>query len=77
MSSWRCALGSVSELIPLIKYSFYHHLDISLDTVPRLLKQLLAEEQLKTYFRPGYRFRLIKYVSHPWGHQLCSMATVN
>ncbi|KAI0898716.1 hypothetical protein F4806DRAFT_455425 [Annulohypoxylon nitens] len=33
--------------------------DISLDTVPRLLKDILNEEQLKTYFKPGYRFRLI------------------
>ncbi|KAL3463575.1 hypothetical protein BJX64DRAFT_256961 [Aspergillus heterothallicus] len=33
--------------------------DISLDTVPRLLKQILNEDQLKTYFQPGYRFRLI------------------
>ncbi|KAI0836384.1 hypothetical protein F5Y06DRAFT_305359 [Hypoxylon sp. FL0890] len=33
--------------------------DISLDTVPRLLKNVLSEDQLATFFRPGYRFRLI------------------
>ncbi|KAI1099415.1 hypothetical protein F4804DRAFT_83751 [Jackrogersella minutella] len=35
------------------------HVDISLDTVPRLLKNVLNEEQLQTFFQPGYRFRLI------------------
>ncbi|KAI1458142.1 hypothetical protein F4805DRAFT_425682 [Annulohypoxylon moriforme] len=35
------------------------HVDISLDTVPRLLKSILNEEQLETFFKPGYRFRLI------------------
>ncbi|KAI0139027.1 hypothetical protein F4776DRAFT_617774 [Hypoxylon sp. NC0597] len=35
------------------------HVDISLDTIPRLLKNVLNEDQLATFFRPGYRFRLI------------------
>ncbi|KAI0104457.1 hypothetical protein F4814DRAFT_430833 [Daldinia grandis] len=35
------------------------HVDISLDTVPRLLKSILNEEQLQIFFQPGYRFRLI------------------
>ncbi|KAI0377690.1 hypothetical protein F5Y04DRAFT_263477 [Hypomontagnella monticulosa] len=35
------------------------HVDISLDTVPRLLKSILNEEQLETFFQPGYRFRLV------------------
>ncbi|KAK3935102.1 hypothetical protein QBC46DRAFT_58392 [Diplogelasinospora grovesii] len=34
-------------------------LDITFDTVPRLLKPLLNEQQLPTFFAPGYRFRLI------------------
>ncbi|KAI0888148.1 uncharacterized protein GGS22DRAFT_155174 [Annulohypoxylon maeteangense] len=35
------------------------HVDISLDTVPRLLKNIITEEQLETFYKPGYRFRLI------------------
>ncbi|KAI1387824.1 uncharacterized protein F4822DRAFT_407709 [Hypoxylon trugodes] len=35
------------------------HVYISLDTVPRLLKSILNEEQMQTFFQPGYRFRLI------------------
>ncbi|KAK7990149.1 hypothetical protein PG989_010464 [Apiospora arundinis] len=33
--------------------------DITVDTVPRLLKKLLTQEQLKVFMQPGYRFRLI------------------
>ncbi|KAI8656997.1 hypothetical protein NCS56_01305400 [Fusarium sp. Ph1] len=33
--------------------------DISIDTVPRLLKEVLNEEQLSRFFQPGYRFRMI------------------
>ncbi|KAM5361676.1 hypothetical protein ACJZ2D_012953 [Fusarium nematophilum] len=33
--------------------------DLSLDTVPQLLKEILNEEQLARFFQPGYRFRLI------------------
>jgi hypothetical protein len=36
------------------------HVDISLETVPDLLKQVLNEEQQERYLQPGYRFRLIK-----------------
>jgi len=35
------------------------HVDISLDTVPQLVRRLLNEEQQQLFFRPGYRFRLI------------------
>ncbi|OTA95610.1 hypothetical protein M434DRAFT_393664 [Hypoxylon sp. CO27-5] len=35
------------------------HGDISLDTIPRLLKDVLNEDQLATFFQTGYRFRLI------------------
>ncbi|KAK1830083.1 hypothetical protein QBC39DRAFT_354705 [Podospora conica] len=34
-------------------------LDVTVDTVPRLIKPLLDEQQLRTFFQPGYRFRLI------------------
>jgi len=35
------------------------HVDISLDTVPSLLKRLLDQDQQNHFFQSGYRFRLI------------------
>ncbi|KAI0115619.1 hypothetical protein GGR51DRAFT_503581 [Nemania sp. FL0031] len=35
------------------------HVDISLDTVPELVKSVLNEEDQQRFFQPGYRFRLI------------------
>jgi hypothetical protein len=56
-------LTAVSWLVAWLKsnkISGLWFLDITLDTVPRLLKQLLTPEQLRIYFQPGYRFRLVK-----------------
>ncbi|KAK1999208.1 hypothetical protein LX36DRAFT_490465 [Colletotrichum falcatum] len=49
----------MSPLSSTRKTAAHFWLDITLDTVPRLVKPLLDEEQLLTFFKPGYRFRLI------------------